>query len=194
MHTLLISMLISSASIGCSPRLFHWGKSVPVLWYVIDVLVIPRAVLSDAPRAFTLSNDWENLMDTKSYDNTEAFLKGLQVRREVLGDGYVEPSIQRGTDDPFTRKLQQFATEHCWGTVWCSDGLDRKTRSTINLALLAALGRPAELRLHTRGAITNGMTKDEIAEVFLKVAVYAGAPAAVEAFREAKAVFDEMGI
>ncbi|HKK30289.1 MAG TPA: carboxymuconolactone decarboxylase family protein [Alphaproteobacteria bacterium] len=133
-------------------------------------------------------------MDTSKYNNTEAFKQGLNVRREVLGDGYVEPSIQRGTEDEFTRKLQQFVTEYAWGTVWCSEGLDRKTRSTINLALLAALGRSAELKLHTRGAITNGMTKDEIADVFLQVAVYAGVPAAVEAFREAKTVFDDMGV
>ena len=89
-------------------------------------------------------------MDTSKYKNTEAFQAGLKVRREVLGDGYVEPSIKRGAEDEFTRKLQQFVTEHAWGTVWCSDGLERKTRSTINLALLAALGRPAELKLHTR--------------------------------------------
>ncbi len=133
-------------------------------------------------------------MDTSKFNNTEAFEKGLKVRREVLGDGYVQPSIERGSEDEFTRKLQQFVTEYAWGTVWCSDGLDRKTRSTINLALLAALGRSAELKLHTRGAITNGMTKDEIAEVFLQVAVYAGVPAAVEAFREAKTVFDDMGL
>ena len=133
-------------------------------------------------------------MDTSKYKNTDAFQAGLKVRREVLGDDYVEPSIKRGAEDEFTRKLQQFVTEHAWGTVWCSDGLDRKTRSTINIALLAAMGRSAELKLHTRGAITNGMTKDEIAEVFLQIAVYAGAPAAVEAFREAKTVFDDMGI
>ncbi|MCA8926457.1 MAG: carboxymuconolactone decarboxylase family protein [Alphaproteobacteria bacterium] len=133
-------------------------------------------------------------MDTSKYNNTEAFQAGLKARREVLGDGYVEPSIARGAEDAFTRKLQQFVTEFAWGTVWCSDGLDRKTRSTINIALLAAMGRSAELKLHTRGAIANGMTKDEIAEVFLQVAVYAGAPAAVEAFREAKTVFDDMGI
>lgn len=133
-------------------------------------------------------------MDTSKYNNTDAFQAGLNVRREVLGDGYVEPSIARGAEDEFTRKLQQFVTEFAWGTVWCSDGLDRKTRSTINIALLAAMGRSAELKLHTRGAIANGMTKDEIAEVFLQVAVYAGAPAAVEAFREAKTVFDDMGI
>lgn len=133
-------------------------------------------------------------MDTSKFNNTERFQNGLKVRREVLGDGYVGPSIERANEDEFTRKLQQFVTEFAWGTVWCSDGLDRKTRSTINLALLAALGRPAELKLHTRGAITNGLTKDEIAEIFLQVAVYAGAPAAVEAFREAKTVFDEMGV
>lgn len=133
-------------------------------------------------------------MDTGKFNNTERFEAGLKVRREVLGDGYVGPSIERANEDEFTRKLQQFVTEFAWGTVWCSDGLDRKTRSTINLALLAAMGRSAELKLHTRGAITNGLTKDEIAEIFLQVAVYAGAPAAVEAFREAKTVFDDMGV
>jgi len=133
-------------------------------------------------------------MDTSKFNNTERFQAGLKVRREVLGDDYVGPSLARADEDGFTRKLQQFVTEFAWGTVWCSDGLDRKTRSTINLALLAAMGRSAELKLHTRGAIANGMTKDEIAEVFLQVAVYAGAPAAVEAFREAKTVFDDMGI
>ena len=132
-------------------------------------------------------------MDTSKFNNTEAFQNGLKVRREVLGDGYVQPSIERASEDPFMQKLQQFVTEYAWGTVWCSDGLDRKTRSTINLALLAALGRSAELKLHTRGALTNGMTKDEIAEVFLQVAVYAGVPAAVEAFREAKTIFDDLG-
>ena len=131
-------------------------------------------------------------MDTSKFNNTEGFKNGLKVRREVLGDGYVQPSIEKGGQDDFMRKLQQFATEYAWGSVWCSDGLDRKTRSTINLALLAALGRSTELKLHTRGAITNGMTKDEIAEVFLQVGVYAGVPAAVEAFREAKTVFDDM--
>jgi len=133
-------------------------------------------------------------MDTSNYNNTQRFQEGLRVRREVLGDDYVESSIKRGNDDEFTRKLQQFVTEFAWGTVWCSDGLDRKTRSTINIALLAALGRTAELKLHTRGAIGNGITKDEIAEVFLQVGVYAGAPSMVEAFREAKTVFDDMGI
>ena len=97
----------------------------------------------------------EKDVDTSSYDNTEAFVNGLKVRTEVLGEEYVGPSLERGAADPFTHKLQQFATEYAWGTVWCSDGLDRKTRSIINLSLLCALGREAELRLHTRGAINN---------------------------------------
>ncbi len=131
-------------------------------------------------------------MDTSKYDETEGFKRGLQVRREVLGDQYVVPSIEQGAKDDFTRKLQQFATEQCWGTVWCRDGLDRKTRSIINLTLLAGLGRTHELKLHVRGAINNGLTKDEIAEVFLQVGVYAGVPAAVESFRAAREVFADM--
>ncbi|MEM7254964.1 MAG: carboxymuconolactone decarboxylase family protein [Pseudomonadota bacterium] len=133
-------------------------------------------------------------MDTSSFDQNKGFLDGLKVRTEVLGEEYVGPSIEKGAADPFTHKLQQFVTEYCWGTVWCSDGLDKKTRSIINLALLSAAGREGELRLHTRGAINNGLTKDEIAEVFLQTAVYAGVPAAVAAFRTAKEVFDEMGV
>lgn len=133
-------------------------------------------------------------IDTSKYDDNEDFLGGLQVRLEVLGPEYVKPSIENAADDPFMQTLQQFVTETAWGTVWRRDGLDRKTRSLLNLAMLAALGREAELRLHTRGAINNGVTKEEIAEVFLQSAVYAGAPSAVSAFRTAKEVFDEMGI
>ena len=133
-------------------------------------------------------------MDTSSFNNTPGFTEGLKVRTEVLGEEYVGPSIEKGAADPFTHKLQQFVTEYCWGTVWCSEGLDRKTRSTINLALLASAGREGELRLHVRGGINNGLTKNEIAEVFLQTGIYAGVPAAVAAFRTAKEVFDEMGI
>ena len=133
-------------------------------------------------------------MDTSSFDNTKNFTDGLKVRTEVLGEEYVKPSLERAAADPFMHKLQQFVTEHCWGSVWCSDGLDKKTRSIINIALLTGLGREAELRLHTRGAINNGVTKDEIAEVLLQTGVYAGVPTAVSAFRTVKEVFDEMGI
>ncbi|MFT5394737.1 MAG: 4-carboxymuconolactone decarboxylase [Gammaproteobacteria bacterium] len=133
-------------------------------------------------------------MDTSKFDNNEGFTKGLQVRKEVLGEGYVGPSIEKASADPFMQSLQQWVTEHCWGTVWCSDVIDRKTRSLLNLAMLAALGREGELVLHTRGAINNGATKEEIADVFLQAGVYAGAPAAVTAFRVAKGVFDDMGV
>lgn len=133
-------------------------------------------------------------MDLSKYDQTKGFTQGLAARRKVLGDHYVEPSIALGAKDEFTHELQQFVTEYCWGTVWCRDGLDHKTRSIINLTMLAALGRTTELKLHTRGAINNGVTKKEIAEVFLQVGVYAGVPAAVEAFREARTVFEDLKI
>ena len=133
-------------------------------------------------------------IDSSKYDETEAFLGGLEVREQVLGTDYVKASVENGAKDPFMQTLQQFVTETAWGTVWRRDGLDRKTRSLLNLAMLAALGREDELKLHTRGAINNGCTKEEIAEVFLQSAVYAGAPSAVSAFRTAKGVFDDMGI
>ena len=133
-------------------------------------------------------------MDTSKFDETEAFLGGLKVRTEVLGEEYVAGSIEAASKDAFMQTLQQFVTETAWGTVWRRGVLDRKTRSLLNLAMLAALGREAELRLHTRGAINNGCSKEEIAEVFLQAAVYAGAPSAVSAFRTAKEVFDDMGV
>jgi 4-carboxymuconolactone decarboxylase len=133
-------------------------------------------------------------MDLSSYNRTPGFEQGLEARRRVLGEDYVGPSIARGAEDDFAHQLQQFVTEYCWGTVWCRDGLPDKTRSIMNLTMLAALGRTHELRLHTRGALNNGVTKEEIAEVFLQVGIYAGVPAAVEAFREASKVFEEMGV
>ena len=133
-------------------------------------------------------------MDTSKFNETKDFLAGLKVRTEVLGEDYVAGSIKAASEDEFMKTLQQFVTETAWGTVWLRDGLDRKTRSMLNLAMLAALGREGELKLHTRGAINNGCTKEEIAEVFLQAAVYAGAPSAVSAFRTAKDVFDDMGI
>jgi 4-carboxymuconolactone decarboxylase len=122
----------------------------------------------------------------------ELYERGLKVRREVLGAAYVDKALS-GADD-FTRHLQDWVTAHCWGTVWTRAGLPRKTRSMLNLALLSALGRSHELKVHLRGAITNGVTKDEIAEVFLHTGTYCGAPVAVEGFRAAKEVFQELGI
>jgi len=122
--------------------------------------------------------------------NKELYEKGLKVRREVLGAEYVDNAIKNA--DEFTQDLQQLVTEYCWGDVWNRPGLDRRTRSFLNLAMITALNRPHELKLHVRGALHNGLTKDEIKEVFLQTAIYCGVPAAIDAFRTAREVFKEM--
>ena len=122
----------------------------------------------------------------------ERFEKGLGIRRSVLGAEFVDNAIK--TADDFSRPLQELVTEYCWGEVWGRPGLDRKTRSMLNLAMLAALNRPHEIKLHVRGALTNGVTKDEIKEIFLQVAIYCGVPAGVDSFRIAREVFKEMGV
>ena len=122
----------------------------------------------------------------------ERFEKGLAIRRAVLGAEFVDNAIK--TADDFSRPLQELVTEYCWGEVWGRPGLDRKTRSMLNLAMLAALNRPHEIKLHVRGALTNGVTKDEIKEIFLAVAIYCGVPAGVDSFRIAREVFKEMGV
>jgi 4-carboxymuconolactone decarboxylase len=124
--------------------------------------------------------------------NQELFDKGLKTRREVLGADYVDAAL-RNADD-FNRPMQELTTQYCWGDIWNRPGLDRRTRSFLNLAMLTALNRPHELKLHVRGAINNGLTKDEIAEVFLQTAIYCGVPAAIDGFRVAKEVFQELGI
>ena len=116
--------------------------------------------------------------------------RGLQVRQEVLGKDYVENAMKTATD--FNRPFQEFISEYCWGAVWASDGLPRKTRSMLNLAMLTALGKNHELKLHIKGALTNGVTRDEIREIFIQAAVYCGVPAGVEAFRCAKEVFADL--
>lgn len=120
--------------------------------------------------------------------NKETYDKGMAVRREVLGADYVERTT--ASADPFTRVLYDFVTEWCWGAIWTRPGLSRKTRSLINLAMLTALNRPHEIKLHVRGALNNGVTREEITEAFLQAGVYAGIPAAVDAFRAAKEVFE----
>lgn len=122
--------------------------------------------------------------------NKEMFEKGLEIRKSVLGAEYVENSIKNATE--FNMPMQELVTEYCWGEVWGRPGLERKTRSIINLAMITALNRPHELKLHVRGAINNGLTRDEIKEVFLQTAIYCGVPAAIDSFRSAKEVFDEM--
>lgn len=122
----------------------------------------------------------------------ELFEQGLKIRREVLGSEHVDTAL-KGADD-FSRPFQEFVSEYCWGAAWSRPGLDRRTRSMLNLAMLSALNRPNEFKLHVRGAIRNGVTKDEIREVLLQVAVYCGVPAGVEGFRLAREVFKELGV
>lgn len=118
------------------------------------------------------------------------FDKGMAVRREVLGAEHVDKSMATATD--FNRTMQEFVTEYCWGAVWTRPGLPRKTRSMLNLAMLTALNRPHEIKLHVKGALNNGISREEIAEIFLQAGVYCGVPAAIDAFRTAKEVFDEV--
>ena len=110
----------------------------------------------------------------------------------MLGADYVDNSIKNADD--FNLPMQELVTEYCWDAIWNRPGLDRKTRSMLNLAMLTALNRPHELRLHVRGAINNGLTKDEIKEVLLQTAIYCGVPAAIDSFKNAKEVLKEMGI
>lgn len=124
--------------------------------------------------------------------NKELFEKGLKVRREVVGDTYVDASL-KGADD-FSMPMQELVTEFCWGEVWSRPGLDRRSRSLLNLGMIAALNRPEELATHVRGAINNGLTKEEIGEALLQVAVYVGMPAGLGSFKIARQVFKEMGI
>ena len=116
--------------------------------------------------------------------------KGLACRKAVLGAEYVERSLS--TADDFNRPFQELVTEYCWGAVWTREGLSRHTRSLLNLGMLSALGRSHELKLHIRGALTNGVTREEIREAFMQVAINCGVPAAVESFRCAREVFAEI--
>ena len=123
-------------------------------------------------------------MDPATYD------KGRDIRSAVLGEAYVQAAMQNA--DEFSRPLQDLATEYCWGAVWGRDGLPLKTRSMLNLAMISVLNRPHELRTHLRGALNNGVTREEIREILLQVAVYAGMPAAMDSFRAAREVFAEL--
>lgn len=117
------------------------------------------------------------------------FERGLEIRKSVLGAEFVEKSI--ASADEFNMPLQELVTEYCWGAVWGRDTLDRKTRSIINLSMLSALNRPHELKMHVKGALRNGLSKDEIREVLLQVAIYCGVPAAVDSFRVAREAIEE---
>ena len=124
--------------------------------------------------------------------NKELYEKGLAIRKSVLGAEYVDKALAAADD--FNRPMQELTTEYCWGWCWGREGLDKKPRSIINLAMISALNRPHEVKAHVKGALNNGLTKDEIREVLLQVAIYCGIPAGVDSFRAAKEVFTEMGI
>ncbi len=121
---------------------------------------------------------------------SDRFERGLAIRKSVLGEAYVEKAL--ASADEFNRPMQELVTEYCWGTVWARDGLPKKTRSMLNLAMLSALNRPHELKAHVRGALNNGVTRAEICEVLLQVAIYCGVPAAMDSFRVAREAFAEI--
>ncbi|QEX22755.1 4-carboxymuconolactone decarboxylase [Hypericibacter adhaerens] len=129
---------------------------------------------------------------TDAKPRSEKFERGLVTRREVLGAEYVDNSLR--TADAFSWPLQKLTTEWCWDEIWNRPGLDRRSRSILNLGMISALNRPHELRLHLRGAVNNGLTKDEILEILLQVAVYCGMPAGLDSLRIAREVFKDMGI
>ena len=123
-------------------------------------------------------------MDKKMHD------KGLEVRKAVLGEAYVNNAL-KNVDD-FNRPFQEMLNEYCWGTVWGREELPRKTRSMLNIAMIAILNRQHEFRAHLKGALTNGVTRDEIREILMQIAIYGGMPAAVDSFRIAREVFAEI--
>jgi len=122
----------------------------------------------------------------------EQFEAGLKCRKEVLGEAYVEASLAKADD--FNRDFQQMVTEHCWGGTWGRGVLSKQQRSILNLGMLAALNRSHEFKLHFKGAMTNGLSLEELREILIQIAVYCGIPAGVEAFRLAREVLDAEGI
>ncbi|MCM3895879.1 MULTISPECIES: carboxymuconolactone decarboxylase family protein [Gordonia] len=128
------------------------------------------------------------------FDDThdETYREGIEMRKTVLGAAHVQRSLDNVTE--FSRPIQELVTEYCWGAVWTRPGLDRKTRSLLNLAMLTTLNRGHELAVHVRGAVTNGCTEEEIQEVLIQTAIYAGVPAALESFRIAEATLSEIRV
>ena len=131
------------------------------------------------------------MSDDKKESMDDLFERGLALRREVLGAEYVDKSLQSAND--FMMAFQRITTEWCWGYAWTRPGLDRKTRSLLNLAMLTALNRSPEIKLHVRGALNNGVTVDEIKEVLIHATIYCGIPAGLDAFKAANDVLKEMG-
>ena len=127
---------------------------------------------------------------SQSRERSEKFERGLKTRRAVVGSAYVDKSI--ATADDFTWPMQVLVTENCWEDIWNRPGLDKRSRSILNLGMIAALNRPHELRLHVRGAVNNGMSREELREVCLQVACYCGFPAALDTQRIVLEVLAEM--
>jgi 4-carboxymuconolactone decarboxylase len=127
---------------------------------------------------------------TSKRPQSEKFEKGLKTRTAVLGAEYVDRSL--ASADDFSWAIQQLSTEYCWDEIWNRPGLDRRSRSILNLGMIAALNRPHELKLHIRGAIQNGITRDELKEILLQIACYCGIPAGIDSFRIAREAFKEM--
>jgi 4-carboxymuconolactone decarboxylase len=127
----------------------------------------------DPPKEHSMDNDYD---------------KGLATRRAVLGNDYVQAALDRATD--FTAPLQDLVTRHAWGNTWQRKGIDLRTRSLVTVSMLVALGRMHELKIHVRGALNNGVTPEELQEIFLHASVYCGFPAAVDAFRTAAEVVE----
>jgi 4-carboxymuconolactone decarboxylase len=122
--------------------------------------------------------------------NKEMYEKGLEIRRSVIGAEFVDKAL--ATADDFNMPLQELVTEYCWGAVWGREGLSKKMRSLLNVAMLSILNRPNELKVHVKGALRNGASKEEIRETLMQVAIYAGVPAAVDSFRLAKEALAEL--
>ena len=120
----------------------------------------------------------------------DLYQRGLEIRKAVLSKEYVEKALAAADD--FSRPMQELATEYCWGRVWSRPGLERRERSLINLAMISALNRPHELKLHVKAALTNGITREEISEIFLQVAIYCGLPAGIDSVRLAREAFAEV--
>ena len=123
---------------------------------------------------------------------SDQFERGLQCRKEVLGDAYVEASLNKADD--FNRDFQTMVTEYCWGGTWGRGHLSKRDRSILNLGMLAALGKSQEFKLHFKGAITNGLSTADLREILIQIGVYCGIPAGIEAFRLAREVFEAEGI
>lgn len=126
----------------------------------------------------------ETMMTNETYE------RGLALRKEVLGEDYVAKSFANADD--FSRPMQELSTEYCWGNIWSRDGLSRRDRSLLNIGMISAINRPHELKLHVKAALTNGLSRDEIREVLLQVAIYCGVPAGLDSTRIAREAFAEI--